>query len=129
MTTRKRERTMTIRLSDMEYDSICEKAKLCGQSKTEFIINRALSVQRNDDNRDDNSCANAATSDAEKCAWNHFNVDHLQSLRRITIVIRMLRFMLSRQMNIPETEVNVLMQQFIEAVQVDFPDRLNIFAR
>ena len=81
-----------------------------------------------DDGGEAKTCAGPALSDAEKCAWNHSHVDHLQTLRRITVVIRMLRFMLSRQMNIPETEVNVLMQQFIEAVQADFPERRDLFA-
>ena len=127
MPKRMRDRAITFRVTEDEYVSIQKRAKACGQSKSEYIIQRALAEVAEEAISAAGKPPERSLTAEEKEAWNLQNIDHLQTLRRVTVIFKMVRFFLSKQMGIPEAEINKLVQQYIQGVQVDFPDRKDIF--
>lgn len=127
MPKRKRDRSITFRVTEDEYASIQNWAKTCGQKQSEYIIQRALAGVAVEPIPATKIPAERCLTVEEKEAWNIQNIDHLQTLRRVTVIFKMMRFLLSKQMGIPEAEINNLIQQYIQGVQVDFPDRKDVF--
>ncbi|MBP7868405.1 MAG: hypothetical protein KA419_20955 [Acidobacteria bacterium] len=47
--------------------------------------------------------------------------------RRVTVLVKMVRFIIGRYLGVPEAEVDKLIRQYIETTRIDFPDRPDIF--
>ncbi len=116
-----------IRLTPDERDEIRERARACDQTVTEYVLNRALEDDRACLSDEGVSGAARDPTDAEKAAWNRFNLDNVQMLRRVTVRVKRVRFIIGRYLGVPEAEVDKLIRQYIETTRVDFPDRPDIF--
>lgn len=117
---------LRIRVMPGVREAIRKRAKDCNKSMSEYVLARAL-----DDDYGVNSSApkvvTAQPTDAEQAAWNRFNVDHVQLLRRITILVKRVRFMIGRHHGVPEAEVDKLIRQEIETTRVGLPNHKKAF--
>ncbi|MBP7865971.1 MAG: DUF1778 domain-containing protein [Acidobacteria bacterium] len=127
MRTNGKNQNLHIRLTPDEQEEIRERATACGKTVSDYLLSRAL--EEDDLLESDRALpdAGAMPTDAEKVAWNRFNVDHVQLLRRITVLVKMVRFIIGRYLGVPEAEVDKLIRQYIESTRVDFPDRPDVF--
>lgn len=127
MRTNGKNQNLHIRLTPDEHEEIRDRAKACGKTVSDFLISRAL--EEDDLHEPDRALPDvgATPTDAEKAAWNRFNVDNVQMLRRVTVLVKMVRFMIGRHLGVPEAEVDKLIRQYIETTRVDFPDRPDMF--
>ena len=127
METNLKGKDLHIRVTPGVREAIRKRAKDRGKSMSEYVLARAL----DDDDYGVNSSApkvvNAQPTEAEQAAWNRFNVDNVQLLRRVTVLVKMVRFMIGRHLGVPEAEVDKLIRQYIETTRVDFPDRPDMF--
>ncbi len=129
MPKRIRDRSISFRVTEDEYASIQKRAKFCGLKQSEYIIQRTLAdAIEKPISADQKHSECSLISGSEVAAWRDSVADRMQLLRRMSVLMRMVKLIISKQMEYTDEDINKLLLEYIKAAKEEFPNKVDHFS-